>query len=252
MPLHRLNTKSIFYAWNRIKSDAQLILIHGAGGRHIDWPKELRHNRQISTYAVDLPGHFKAPPPLCYSVEEMGETLIEFIEEKRLKRVILLGHSMGGGVGQYIALQNRPWLEGLILIGSAPKMPVTPVILDQIHTDLDAVADFIVKYAFNRQARGLVKGAVRKIIMENDPDVLHADFSASNRFDFRERLGEIGVKTVLIGGKRDKFTPLEQSQLMATEIPNATLETVEAGGHYMFIEQPLPITRLILRILKTW
>ena len=172
-----------------------------------------------------------------------------WVKRLDLSSVYVLGHSMGGAIAQYIGIQNPKWLRGLILVGSAPKMPVAPQILDQIHTDLDAVADFIIKYAFARNTRGLVKGAVRKIIMEANPDVLFTDFTACNRFDFIDQLKQIQVGTLVIGGKRDKFTPLAQSEKIVGEVPNSRLMVMDAGGHYMFVEQPKPFTQLVLRNL---
>lgn len=228
-----------------------MILIPGAGGRHLDWPKELRHNRLIKTIAVDLPGHFKLTGEPCQTIGEMAEVINSLIEDQGFKKVTLVGHSMGGCVAQEIGVRNPAWLDSLILVGTAPVMPVHPAILGNIHTDLDKAADFITKYAWSGKGYGLVTGAVRKAIMENRPETLYADFSACNQFDVREQLSQIEAETLVIGGQRDKFTPLKQSQFMTDRIPNSNLKVLKAAGHYMAQEQPVQLTRTIMTFLKS-
>ena len=250
MPSIKYNNFEMSWNTNRVKSDLSLILVAGAGGRHLDWPKELRHNRLVHTIAVDLPGHFKLKGEPCTSIEQMADMIAALVEDQNLKKVVIAGHSMGGCIAQEIGLRQPQWLDSLILMGTATVMPVHPAILDNIHTDLDKAADFVTKYAWSGKGYGLVTGAVRKAIMENRPETLYADFSACNRFDVRERLGEIEAPTLVIGGQRDKFTPLKQSKFLTEHIPNASLHVLTAAGHYMAQEQPLPLTRVITTFLK--
>ena len=250
MPTITCKNFEVSWATNRIQSDLTLVLIAGAGGRHIDWPKELRHNRVVKTLSVDLPGHFKLEGDPCTTIEEMADMIGCIIEDQGLTDVIVAGHSMGGCIAQEIGLRQLSWLDSLILMGTAPIMPVHPAILENIHTDLGKAADFVTKYAWSGKGYGLVTGAVRKAIMENRPETLYADFSACNKFDVRDRLSEITAPTLVIGGKRDKFTPLKQSEFLVEHIPNASLHILGAAGHYMAQEQPLPLTRIITSFIK--
>ena len=251
MPSLTCNQFEISWLANRVKSDLTMILIPGAGGRNLDWPKELRHNRLVRTITVDLPGHFKLTGEPCQTIGEMADVITCLVEDQNLKKVTLVGHSMGGCIAQEIGVRNPEWLDSLILVGTAPVMPVHPAILDNIHTDLDKAADFITKYAWSGKGYGLVTGAVRKAIMENRPETLYADFSACNQFDVRDQLSQIQAETLVIGGQRDKFTPLKQSQFMTDNIPNANLKVLKAAGHYMAQEQPVQLTRTIMNFLKS-
>ena len=250
MPSINCSNFEISWSTNRIKSDLTLILVAGAGGRHLDWPKELRHNRLVNTLSLDLPGHFKLTGEPCTTIEQMADVIGCVVEDQKLQRVVVAGHSMGGCIAQEIGARQPAWLDSLVLMGTAPVMPVHPAILENIHTDLDKAADFVTKYAWSGKGYGLITGAVRKAIMENRPETLYADFSACNNFDIRDRLSDISAPTLVIGGKRDKFTPLKQSEFMVEHIPNATLHVLNAAGHYMAQEQPLPLTRVITSFLK--
>ncbi|MEM8857778.1 MAG: alpha/beta hydrolase [Chloroflexota bacterium] len=251
MPLLTCEPYEISWQSNRTKSDLTMILIAGAGGRHLDWPKELRLNRLVHTLSVDLPGHFKLQGDPCTTIEQMADIIDCLVSDQTLEKVAIVGHSMGGCIAQELGIRNPSWLDSLILVGTAPVMPVHPAILENIHTDLDKAADFVTKYAWSGKGYGLVTGAVRKAIMENRPETLYADFSACNQFDVRDQLDQIKATTLVIGGQRDKFTPLKQSQFMVEHIPNAQLKTLKAAGHYMAQEQPLQLTRTIMNFLKS-
>ncbi len=250
MPSLTCNNYEISWTSNRVKSNLAMILVAGAGGRSIDWPKELRHNRLVNTLSVDLPGHFKLKGDPCQTIEEMADVITCLVVDQKLEKVVVVGHSMGGLIAQELGVRQPEWLDSLILLGTAPVMPVHPAILDNIYTDLDKTADFITKYAWSGKGYGVVTGAVRKAVMENRPETLHADFSACSKYDVRERLSEIQADTLVIGGQRDKFTPLKQSEFIVEHVPNAKLHVMKAAGHYMAQEQPLQLTRVILPYLK--
>lgn len=250
MPSLTCDKFEISWTSNRVKSKLAMVLVPGAGGRHIDWPKELRHNRLVKTLSVDLPGHFKLKGDPCQTIEEMADVITCLVEDQKLEKVVIVGHSMGGLIAQELGVRQPAWLDSLILLGTAPVMPVHPIILDNIYTDLDKTADFITKYAWSGKGYGVVTGAVRKAVMENRPETLHADFSACSQYDVRERLSEIQADTLVIGGQRDKFTPLKQSEFIVEHVPNAKLHIMKAAGHYMAQEQPLQLTRVIIPYLK--
>jgi proline iminopeptidase len=56
-------------------------------------------------------------------------------------------------------------------------------------------------------------------------------------YDLRDRLGEIEVPTLVLCGRRDWITPLEESELMASKIPNAELVVFDHSGHSPMMEE---------------
>jgi pimeloyl-ACP methyl ester carboxylesterase len=49
-------------------------------------------------------------------------------------------------------------------------------------------------------------------------------------------LDKITHETLVISGDEDPLVPLENAQLLARHIPNATLEVVERGGHLLLMD----------------
>jgi len=68
------------------------------------------------------------------------------------------------------------------------------------------------------------------------------------RADYRAMLPSIACPTLVLCGRQDRLTPLENSQEMAGEIPGARLVVVEDCGHVSSLERPAEVNRA----LRTW
>jgi pimeloyl-ACP methyl ester carboxylesterase len=65
------------------------------------------------------------------------------------------------------------------------------------------------------------------------------------------RLNEIKVPTLVLGGRYDFLFPTEHQVALAAGIPNARLEIIENAGHNPHLEQPKAVLRLIRDFLAT-
>jgi pimeloyl-ACP methyl ester carboxylesterase len=68
---------------------------------------------------------------------------------------------------------------------------------------------------------------------------------AINRVDSRPRLGKIDVPTLVACGEEDRVCPPELSVEIAAAIPGATLAILERAGHYLTLDQPEAVARLL-------
>ncbi len=245
-----VDNQQIYYATNRVKSDTVVLLLHGAGGRHQDWPVEIRRIKSCLVVAPDLPGHKRSDLPGRDSIEGYADFADRFVTALGYKKVIVIGHSMGGAIAQQIGIRQPDWLAGLVLVGTGANMPVAPNILDNALTDMPTVADFVTKYAWGRNTEGLLRGMGRKLLLENEPEVFYGDYKACNDFDARNQLGQISAPTLIISSKKDKFMPLKKSQFLHEQIPNSEIEVLEAAGHMMMLEQPNEVARLVSDFIK--
>ena len=82
MPYVTIAGERAFYApyQDDVRGRRNLVLVHGAGGSHLDWPAPLRRLREANVYALDLPGHgrsegtghFQLAVPDIYSNNGIG------------------------------------------------------------------------------------------------------------------------------------------------------------------------------------
>jgi pimeloyl-ACP methyl ester carboxylesterase len=222
-----------------------LILVHGAGGSRLDWPKSLRRLPIANTIVLDLPGHGKSDGPGRQSVAAYANIVIAFMDALELSEAMFMGHSMGGAVVQQLALDYPDTVAGLILIGTGAKLRVHPLILDRILSDPEAVARLLAEWFWGPD----VSADVRRMTLEANtainPQVLYYDYAACDVFDIRSRLHEIHLPVLVISGDQDRMTPVKYGAYLRDHLSSAELVVIEGGGHMMALEQPELVTSAV-------
>lgn len=103
------------------KSGPTIVLFHGGTASLTDWaPWTTVLKNSFRVISLDFPGHGLTGriPGDEYTREKMVEVASELLEELKVKKFILAGHSMGGGIAICYTLENQDKVESLILIGS--------------------------------------------------------------------------------------------------------------------------------------
>jgi len=254
MPYVKINDERLYYSdWDGDAQDERLplVLVHGAGGTHLHWPPQLRRLRDTDVYGLDLPGHGHSRGQGHDSIAAYRELLLAWAEALSLRRFVLVGHSMGGAIGQEFALHYADRLAGLVLVSSGARLRVHPSILQGVQEDFPATAKLICDWALSQSASDRSKRLYLRALLEVNPTVLLGDFQACDAFDVRERLGDISVPTLVIGGKEDRLTPPKYSGYLHEHIPDAQLLMVDKAGHMVMLEQPAVVTEAIADFLAT-
>ncbi len=219
-------------------SDDSLLFVHGAGGTHKHWGYQLQALGEVNRYALDLPGHGRSGGAGRRSIGEYAEVVLRLLDALGLSQVTLVGHSMGGAISQYLALHHASCVDKLVLVGSGARLRVLPSLLEGFLHDFTSTAEMMLGWAYSAKAApGLVKLA-RDEWLENDPQVVHGDFSACDAFDVMGKLGEIGCPTLVVCGQDDKLTPPRYGHYLRDNIPGARLTIVPHAGHMVMMEKP--------------
>jgi len=115
--------KKLFYKSNNNKKKNVVIFLHGLHSSSLSFVNLLQTlEDKINYIAIDLPTHGKSFK-MQLSIEGIGEEIISFIKEKGLSEVSIVGHSLGGAVGAYVA--SKIDIKNLVLID-----PYNPFILE--------------------------------------------------------------------------------------------------------------------------
>ena len=234
-----------------------LVLVHGAGGSHLDWPAPLRRLMGTNVYDLDLPGHGRSEGPGRSSVAAYRDFLLAFLEALGLDRATVVGHSMGGAIALDLALHYPTRLDGLILVASGARLKVATAILAGLLPDsgsdtaFEATVDLICEYAYGPAAPEQLKWLGRRRLLEADREVLHGDYVACDAFDVMEHLGEVQCPTLAIVGTADRMTPPKYGIYLRDHIPGAELMLVDAAGHMVMLEEPEAVTRAVSRFMAS-
>ncbi len=251
MPTITINQQPIFYALHRQGSAAHaVVLIHGAGSTHLDWPKEVRQLPNSAVYALDLPGHGRSAPPGRTTIEAYTDEVVALIETLQLQKVVLVGHSMGGAIAQTVGLRQLSQVAGLVLVGTGARLRVTDTILGKVMTEMETAVFTIVNYYWSAQTQEAVKALSRKNLMKNEPATLYGDFIACHQFDVRDRLGQIPHPTLVISAGEDQMTPAKYGRFLADSLPHAQFTLIEQAAHMMMLERPKEVAAAIEHFLR--
>jgi pimeloyl-ACP methyl ester carboxylesterase len=253
MPYTTVNDRPLFSSrWDGDADDDRppLVLVHGAGGTHLHWPPLLRRLHRTDVYALDLPGHGHSPGPGQQTIAGYRDTLLAWADRLSLRSFVLAGHSMGGAVAQDFSLHHPERLAGLALVGTGARLRVHPAIMQGVQEDFSATAKLITDWALGARDDQKSRRQYLRRLLEVDPTVLLGDFRACDTFDVRDRLGEIAVPTLVIGGTADQLTPPKYSSYLQEHIPDAQLLLVEDAGHMVMLERSAEVTDAIAAFLE--
>lgn len=230
-----------------------ILLVHGAGGSSLGFVELLavvgRHGRRV--VALDLPGHgssppFDPPPSPAGLLEAYRDLIAAFGERIGLGRFVLVGHSMGGAVGQLFALAHPDRLEALVLVATAARLKVAPTLLETIRRHFDRLPTYLAATGYSPATdRGRVERWSASQIQAPREQVL-ADFLACARFDLRDQVGAIACPTWILSAVDDLLTPPALQEQLVSLIPRARLETIDRAGHFLPMERVDRLARPVL------
>lgn len=209
--------------------------------------------------APDLRGHGRSDRPTdagAYSLELMAADVLALADWLGWDRFALLGHSMGGGVAQVIALAHPERLTGLVL-ASTFHGPVPGISMELVQlgcwvvreAGMEGLADALAARradnpesvaAFERLQEAIPGYAEqsRARLVSTSPDMWMA---MAPRFvdqeDRLERLAALDVPTAVIVGELDG-TMGDDCRRLAETIPAATLTVIAGAGHVPQLEAP--------------
>src|SRR5215475_11838048 len=99
-----------------------VVILHGLLGSADNWRLMRRRlGAHYQVFAVDLRNHGRSPHSNILDYDVMAADVREFMEQQPLRRIILLGHSMGGKVAMQFAIEYSEQVDRLIVVDIAPK-----------------------------------------------------------------------------------------------------------------------------------
>src|SRR5262249_53651808 len=93
-----------------------VVILHGLLGSADNWRSMRRRlGAYYRVFALDLCNHGRSPHSNILDYDVMTADVWEFMEQQALRRIILLGHSMGGKVAMQFAIEHSEQVDRLIV-----------------------------------------------------------------------------------------------------------------------------------------
>jgi len=224
-----------------------LVLVHGFLGSSEMWRPQIHFFKDyFRVITPDLPGFGKSNEVKSHnSIQSIANLLLDCLEEKKLDKFYLLGHSMGGMVVQEMAKKDRDKILKLVCYstGSRGEMPGRFETVEQSRENLKKSGLEIT--AKNIAKTWFIKGedakyfdicieAGKQTSMESADNAL----IACKNWNGVDTLKNIKNETLIVWGDQDKSYNLEQIQILEHNIENSKLIIFKNCAHNVHLEQP--------------
>ncbi len=241
-----------------------LLAIHGLGASMYSWRNLVKETDSFPGYQIILidlkgAGNSLKPHDDNYSILTQRDLVYQFIQERNLRNIILVGNSYGGAVSLLLAIHmcehDRGRLSKLILIDSGGynidlpshvKILRTPVIgwLAVHLIPPDCQADIVLKDAYydkKKITKEQIKEYGRPIGLKGGRYALlktGQQLIPKNINEIIAQYPKINVPTLILWGLDDKVIPLKIAKMLHAAIPGSRLELINDAGHVPQEEMP--------------
>jgi len=237
-----------------------LIILHGWQSSKEKWQtvKEDIEKSGIKVYIPDIPG-FKPESALteAWNLDNYIDWFYGYVASEKISDgFFLLGHSFGGRMAIKIASGHKQKPKGIILV-SAAGIKKSPTWSNKVLAEgarimrelkiedapilgicLKLFKGIFYKYILRRtdyyNTKGYLRDTIKNILAE----------------DLSQRLDKITPPTLIIWGKADRVTPIQDAYLMKEKIKNSKLELLERVGHTPYLETPIKLAQLINKFIE--
>lgn len=238
-----------------------VMLAHSLGGDHSIWAAQKSALADRHTVlAYDLRGHGRtAATPGAYSFELLAADALALLDALGIDRVSFVGISLGGMIGQALALKAPKRLEKLVLADTAAAYPpearaAWPERIRQIEAGgLEPLVQPTLERWFTpafHAAHPERVAAIGELIRRTPPTGYLGCCHAIAGLDFSARLGAIRTPTLVLVGEQDAGTPPALARVLAAGIPGARLEILPDAAHLGNIEQAKHFNRQLTAFMN--
>ncbi|KFX71762.1 3-oxoadipate enol-lactonase [Pseudomonas taeanensis MS-3] len=194
-----------------------------------------------------------------YSIEQNGRDVLALLDALDIERAAFCGLSMGGLIGQWLAINAPARIQRLVLCNTAAKIGSPEVWNPRIETVLRDGQAAMLTLRDASISRWFTAGfaAAEQVKVEPVVDMLAAtspqgyaaNCAAVRDADFREQVGSIQAPTLIVCGTADAVTTPEHGRFMQERIRGAELVELHAA-HLSNVEAGELFTRRVLDFLR--
>lgn len=257
MAFINVNRNKVFFRVDGDPGAPPLVLSNSLGTDHRMWDGQMEaFTQDFRVIRYDGRGHGQSDTPEGpYTIEDLAQDVLGLMDELHVGRTNFCGLSLGGMIGQWIGINAPDRLSRLILCNTAARIGPPEAWDQRIATvaagGMKPVADAVVARWFTpafRKRDSQAVAAVKQLLLAADPEGYAATCAAIRDMDFRSEIGAIATPTLVIAGRDDPVTSLEDAKFLVDAIEGAWGKVLDAA-HLSNIEQPAAFNDAVLKFL---
>jgi 3-oxoadipate enol-lactonase len=236
-----------------------VVLLNSAGcdlhmwDQHVD---SLEADHRVVRYDARGHGGSDAPPP-PYTLDRLGEDLIGLLDALAIARVHVVGASLGGLVGLWIAVRHPGRVNRAVFAGTAARIGTAEAWQERADAvragGPEAVADLVMTRFFSdgfRRDHADIVARYAGILRVQSRRGYEATCLALRDADLRDEVASISAPTLIVVGDQDVATPIADAEWLHETIDQSRLITLEGAGHLCSVERPVAFDEVVRRFLR--
>jgi 3-oxoadipate enol-lactonase len=218
----------------------------------------LRARYRVLRY--DTRGHGGTDAPAAaYTLDQLADDAAALLKALGIARTHWCGLSMGGMIGQTLALKRPELFVSLSLCDTSSRIPAEarPLWAERIKTAQSQGMEPLVEPTLGRwftapfrERRKDVVGLVATMIRSTPPQGYAGCCHAISALDLTDRISAIKLPTLIVVGEDDQGTPVAASKVINERIKGSDLVIIPSAAHLSNLEQPEAFTAAITRFLQ--
>lgn len=227
-----------------------VILLHGWLGSWGLWQDTMEYlGQNYRTYALDFWGFGESGRKRStYLVKDFVSLVNQFMDQMGIPQAPLVGHSMGGTVSLWAAMDYPQRVTKVTIVGS-------PIVGSSLALPLKFAGYRPIAYVLFH-AFGLFRAGMRVVSPAISPspgfsDMMDRDLSRTTlesflvsiaslrRTDLSPRLPQLKIPVMGMFGNRDNIVSPRQWQPLLAGVPHARIERFQHAGHFIMLDEPV-------------
>ena len=236
------DSKNTFYLLNQ-KKDIPIVFIHGVGLNHTIWEPQI-DVFDNTVLAYDILGHGKTPLNKDnISFDDFSNQLISLVDELEMKKIHLVGFSIGSLIARNFAAKYNDRLKSLTLLCSIFNRNQEQQQIVKDRFELVKKSKILSKQALNRwftddylEKHPNTYEKIRSILEKNNMENFLNIYQLFVNHKDNEQFEKIKTKTLIITGEGDIGSTPKMSENLSKVINNSKVKIISKGKHLCSIE----------------
>jgi pimeloyl-ACP methyl ester carboxylesterase len=235
-----------------------VLLIHAFPLNNTMWTSQVAAlSNRFRVIAPDIRGFGESQPASPWTMEEMADSLNEFLDELHVKDSAVVGVSMGGYIALAFWSTYPKRVRQLVLSNSraradndAEKNARNSMIAAIEQSGVAILPERMLPRLLQPNPPAGIVRDVRNMIGRTSPAAaIYAVMAMRDRMDFSSMLHRIDCPTMVITGENDVIIRMEDSRAVADAISGARFVPIPNSGHLSNLENPEAFNAALLSFL---
>jgi len=238
-----------------------VVLSHSLSSSLLMWNPQMDVlNLYFQVLLYDIRGHGDSDTPLgVYTLELLENDAIGLLDALNINQVHFIGLSMGGMIGQCLALNYPHRLKSLVLCDTASVIPsdAQPIWQERIDKARKKGMEALLEETMERwftpaflTKNSQMLALIQKQFLATPVSGYIGCAEAIRKLNYLDRLSEIKMPTLIMVGEDDPATPVSASVAMHERISNSKLVILPSARHLSNVEQTEAFNTALLTFLK--